>query len=177
MRFAVLILCVLFLNTSNAASQEHGENTQSGAWSTDVIGISEAHLSASYWVKQVDNADRLLKNQKNIEDFNREIFSTDQNMVDLHLFPQRLTGVDVRKRILAISKPNSSDLYNPVGEILDSEIYGTYTANLGLEHIPDSVEIRFALVVSRSDMRTYPTDDRNYKSPVSSWKSTNPSEL
>ena len=165
MRIVKLIFCGLLLSACSTGGSAQPDSPQTAPWSTDVIGISEAQLSASYWVKRVDNADRLLKNQKNIEDFNREIFSTDQNMVDLGFFPQRLTGDDVRKRILAISKPNSADLYNPVGEILNSEIYGTYTANLGLEHIPDSVEVRFALVVSRSDMRTYPTDDRYYKSP------------
>ena len=42
-------------------------------------------------------------------------------MVDLSLFPEQLPGDEVKARILAISKPNRSDLYNPTGELLDSE--------------------------------------------------------
>ncbi|MGB5488273.1 MAG: SH3 domain-containing protein, partial [Lysobacterales bacterium] len=121
------------------------------------------HLSANYWIEQLENASQLLKDQQGIADFNRETFSTDQNMVELTLFPERMTGSDVRKRILTISKVNSSDLYNPAGEVLNSEVYGKYTANLGLDHILDSVEVHFALVVNRTDMRTYPTDDRYYR--------------
>jgi len=86
-------------------------------------------------------------------------------MVDLALFPEQLPGVDVKERIRAISKPNKSDLYNPAGKILDSEGYRKYTENLGLENIPDRVEVKFALVVSRASMRAYPTDDRYYKTP------------
>lgn len=164
MRIIELIFCALLLNACSTGGSTQPESPQTAPWSTDVIGITEAQLSANYWVDQIDNADRLLKNQKNIADFNRETFSTDQNMVNLDLFPERLTGVDIRKKILAVSKPNSSDLYNPSGEILSSETYGKYTANLGLENIPDSVGVRFALVVIRTDMRTYPTDDRYYKS-------------
>ena len=165
MRIVKFIFCGLLLNACSVAGPTHANNPQAATWSSDVIGITEKHLSVNYWVDQIDNAGQLLKDQKGITDFNRETFSTDQNMVDPALFPQRLTVVDVRQRILAISKANSSDLYNPAGELLNPETYGRYTANLGLKHLPDSVMVRFALVVKRADMRTYPTDDRYYKSP------------
>ena len=165
MRIAKLIFCGLLLNACSVAGPTHADDPQAASWSSDVTGIIEKHLSANFWVDETDNAGQLLKDQKGIADFNRETFSTDQNMVDLALFPERLTGVDVKKRILKISKANNSDLYNPAGELLNSETYGKYTANLGLEHIPGSIVARFALVVTRADMRTYPTDDRYYKSP------------
>lgn len=155
----------MLLSACDTGGSVHADSSQTVPWSTDVIGITEAHLSADFWVNQTDDAGRVLKNQKSITDFNRVTFSTDQNMVDLQLLPQQLTGDDVRNRILAVSKPNRSELYSPDGEVLNSETYGKYTANLGLDHIPDTVEVRFALVVIRSDMRTYPTDDRYYKSP------------
>ena len=88
-------------------------------------------------------------------------------MVDLAQLPLQLAGTDVRKRIQAISKPNKSDLYSTSGTILDSEGYSKYTANLGLKNIAGTVQVQFALVVNRSDMRAYPTDDRYYKTPVS----------
>lgn len=165
MRIAKLIFCGLLLNACSVAGPTHANNPQAASWSGDVIGITEKHLSVNYWVDQIDNAGQLLKDQKGITDFNRRTFSTDQNMVDLDHFPERLEGVDVRQRIRAISKANSSDLYSPAGDILNSETYRKYTANLGLEYIPDSVVVRFALVVKRADMRTYPTNDRYYKSP------------
>jgi len=121
------------------------------------------HLSADYWVNQLANATQVLKNPEEIADFNKVVFSTDRNMVDLALFPQHLPRADVKARILAISKPGKSELYNPDGEILDSEAYRKYAKSLGLQALPDNVDVRYALVVSRSDMRTYPTDDRYYK--------------
>jgi len=163
MRIIALILFSLFFNACSAASPIHGDNAQPEAWSTDVIGINEMHLSADYWVKQIKNANHLLKDQKEIAAFNKATFSTDANMVDLARFPEQLRGADVRTRILAISKPNNSELYSPAGDILGSEGYRRYTDNLGLDAITDDVEVRFALVVNRSDMRTYPTDDRFYK--------------
>ncbi|MCK5308983.1 MAG: SH3 domain-containing protein, partial [Zetaproteobacteria bacterium] len=48
---------------------------------------------------------------------------------------------------------------------LESEGYDKYTANLGLKNIAGTVQVQFALVVNRSDMRAYPTDDQYYKTP------------
>lgn len=163
MRIIALILSGLLFNACSAADPIKRDNAHTEGWSTDVIGINEMHLSADYWLKQLENAGQLLKSQEEIADFNRIIFSTDPNMVDLALYPEQLPGADVKQKILAISKPNKSELYNPAGEILASDGYRKYADNLGLETLAETVEVRFALVVNRSDMRTYPSDDRYYK--------------
>lgn len=165
MKITTFIFCSLFLSVSSAADPVQQGNTQVAACSTDVIGINEMHLSANYWVEQTENADQVLKNQKEITEFNDRIFATDQHMVDLSLFPDQLSGREVRESIQAISKPNKSDLYSTSGTILASEGYSKYAANLGLENIAGTVLVQFALVINRSDMRAYPTDDLYYKTP------------
>ena len=162
MRIFKLIVCSLFFGTCNLPL--HADDTQSVSWSTDVIGINEAHLSADYWLNQLENAGQILKSPVEIAKFNRAIFSDDQHMVDLTQLPSQLSGVDVRKKIQAISKANKSALYKPTGEILTPEAYRQYTDKLALHSIQETVTLKFALVVRRTDMRTYPTDDRHYKS-------------
>ena len=164
MRITAFILCCLVLSACRADGSAHSDNRQPSTWSTDVIGISEIHLSAKYWGNRIKNADKVIKDQRGISEFNTALFSTDENMVDLSFLPEQMPGDEVKARILAISKPNRSDLFNPVGEVLDSEGYRKHTGNLGLKNIPDTVEIRSALVVKRAHMRTYPTDNRYYKS-------------
>jgi hypothetical protein len=158
------LLFSLFVMGCNVIHAAQEENTQTWDWSSDVIGIKEMQLSADYWVEQTENSSQVLKDQQQIAEFNQQVFSTDQYMVDLAAFPQQLTGQQVTQNILSISKPNSSDLYDTNGVLLGPEGYDKYTAQLALEEIPDSVQVMFALVVSRSDMRTYPTQDRFYKS-------------
>ena len=165
MRVMALVLFTLLLGACRADGTIQSDNGYPAKWSTDVIGINENHLSADYWVNQTKNARQILKDQKEIADFNEALFSTDQNMVDMAVFPQQLPGDALRKQILTISKPNRSELFSPAGEILTSEGYEKYTDNLALENIPETVVVQFALVVKRSDMRTYPTNNRYYKSP------------
>lgn len=162
MRIIKLILGTLFFGASSLPIL--ADDTQSGTWSTDVIGINESHLSAGYWINQLKNTGQLLKSQDEIAEFNRTIFSTDPHMVDLARLPSQLPGVEVRKQIQAISKPNKSKLYKPTGEALNPEAYRRYTDKLALDSIEETVTLLFALVIRRTDMRTYPTEDRHYKS-------------
>lgn len=122
------------------------------------------HLSANYWVERTTDADQILKGPRKIADFNAAAFSTDQNMVNLDQFPQQLSAGEIRERILAVSKPYRSDLYDDNGVLLDAASYQRHTENLGLQNIRDTVDVRFALVVKRSDMRTYPSANRYYSS-------------
>ena len=163
MRIAELIIFGLFLNACSDADSVQMDSARTGVWSTDVIGINEMHLSANYWVEHTKNANQLLMSQEEISAFKKDIYIANQYMVDLAQFPDELADSEVREKILAISKPYKSELYSPKGEKLLSDKYKNYTANLGLDNIPETVPVQFALVVGRSDMRTYPTDDRYYK--------------
>ena len=97
----------LFVGTCNADGPAQISETQpnTGTWSTDVIGVTEMHLSADYWVEQIGNADQVLLDQAAIEAFNEKLFATDQHMVKLADFPEQLPGREVEERIRAISKP------------------------------------------------------------------------
>jgi hypothetical protein len=160
-RFIFLGLFVGACNISGAGDLEKTQTTAiAGAWSSDVIGVTEMHLSADYWVEQIDNADQLLLDQAAIAEFNRKLFATDPHMVELGDFPEQLPGAEVKERIRAISKPYKTDLYGENGKVLSGDVYRTYEDNLGLENIPGKAGVRFGLVVNRSDMRRFPTDDR-----------------
>lgn len=166
MRIIKLILCGLFLNVCYADDSAQPDLAQPAAFTSDVIGIEEMHLSADYWVKQTKNAAQVLMNEQQISAFKTDIYSSNPYMVDLTVYPDQIPGEQLKKSIESISKPNRSVLYNPIGEILDAGIYQKYNESLNLEDIPETVDARFALVVNRTDMRTYPTEDRYYKSEV-----------
>jgi cell wall-associated NlpC family hydrolase len=162
-RIIALILCGVFSIASGTGNPAHADGRKDWEWSTDVIGVTEMQLSPGYWLERTQNANQLLEDESGIENFNKALFASDPNMVDLTLFPEQLAGTDVRDRIIAISKPSRSELYSPSGEVLGEGGYRTYTNNLGLANIPATVSVQYALVVSRADMRTYPTADRYYK--------------
>ena len=154
-----LLICTLLVGTNGIVS---ASDTPSYTWSSDVVGVNEMQLSSNYWVERTKKPTQLLKNGQTIIELNTEAFSSDENLVNLALFPQHLSSTEVKNKILAVSKPSKSDRYDQEGRLLDAAGYQKLADNLNLENIAHKVEIRFALVVKRSDMRSYPTTDRFY---------------
>jgi len=152
------ILCLPGVVTTVAADAKNY-----AAWSTDVIGVSEEQLSADYWISRLDDAGQLLMDQAAIASFNQALFANDPNMVDLAQFPAQLPGAEVIGKIEAISKPAKAELHNGDGAVLDEAGYREYAGRMGLDSIPGTVTVQFALAVRRTAMRTYPTEDRWYK--------------
>ncbi len=162
-RICHLILFGLFFNICSANDAGYPAAGQPEAWSTDVIGISEMHLSANYWVNQAVNAGEVLMNEQQIAAFKKHIYQSNPYMVDLSAYPGRISAEKLTEDILAISKPNRTDLFDPDGNILTAETYQDYQASLNLGKVAQTVEVQFALVVKRTDMRTYPTANRYYR--------------
>ena len=162
-RITGLVLYSLIASVLGALAPVVADAENASAWSTDVIGVSEQQLSADYWVQRLHKAAPLLMDQDAIALFNRQIFATDPNMVELAQFPGQLTGAGVRAMIEAVSKPASAGLYDRDGTALDAAGYREITGKLELQNIPENVNVQFALAVKRADLRTYPTGKSYYK--------------
>lgn len=163
----VIYCCLLMAASGETFGAQQSSEPGTSTWSSDVIGVDEMQLNSNYWVERTDNSELLLKNTQSIAELNAQTFSSNKHLVDLDLFPQALSADEIKKRILAVSKPSKSDRYDDNGVLLDATAYQKLAANLNIDSIPDSVEVRFALVVKRSDMRSYPTVNRYYSSPAS----------
>lgn len=163
MRIKRVFLFGLVLAFLGALAPVVADEANPAAWSSDVIGVSSAQLSPDYWLARLDDGAQLLMDQDAIADFNQQLFATNPNVVDLGKFPGHLPGAAVREQIRSLSKPASAGLYSRDGAVLDEAGYREYAGNLGLDNIPDPVTVRFALVVRRAAMRTWPTLDQWYK--------------
>jgi len=142
----------------------NSSDANDAGWSTDVIGVQEMHLSAGYWTDKADNPDEILKEQDEIDAFNRQGFIDDPNMVDLEHYPETLPAAEVKRIIQSISKPYSKDLYYRDGGDVETDDYERYTARLNLDVLTNVVDIRLGMVLQRANMRTWPTMDVVYKS-------------
>lgn len=136
-------------------------------WSSDVIGVKEMQLNADYWVNKLSQPERVLESPAGIAAFDTSAYASDKNMIDLGKLPQELSANDLREMVLSLSKPYGSDLYGDDGELLSDNGYAKYRANLNLDQLPDSNKVSFGMVVERTSMRTWPTDDRYFKTLVS----------
>lgn len=167
-QLSTLLLCGLMLGgcaTGDNRNHIHtgSDNTGSNDWTSDVIGVNEMQLSTDYWVSKLREPTRILTSPAGIAAFDQNAYSVDQAMVNLANYPDAMSAKEIKEAVLALSKHYGSDLYGDDGQLLSDDGYAVYQENLNLENLPDSNPVRFGMVVTRADMRTWPTDDRYFK--------------
>jgi len=112
----------------------------------------------------MERAEEILLDAPGIELLNRSSFAENPHMVDLSTYPDNIPGTTVADIIQTISRPYDKDHFYRDGEKLTAADYAKYETRLNLDAIPDIVTVRFALVLRRADMRTWPTEDVIFKS-------------
>ena len=164
-KMAAMLLAAVVLGgcVTAHADQSGGGDVNSADWTSDVIGVSEMQLSVDYWVNRLKQPSQILASPANIAAFDQNAYAVDQYMIELANYPETLSAKVIHDEINALSKHYGSDLYGDDGELLDESGYAQYQANLNLDNLKESNPVRFGMVVQRADMRTWPTDDRYFK--------------
>lgn len=122
------------------------------------------HLFVDYWISVADRPDQVLLDSNAIASFVRNAYDVDSNMVDLNTYPETIESGEVVALIRSISKPYKGELRYREGGRVTTENFDRYTANLNLERVPETVDVRFGMIVERADMRTWPTADIVFES-------------
>ena len=124
------------------------------------------YLSVDFWIDRADEPDAILADEAAIAACARKAFADDPHLVDLSRFPLTMSAREVAEKIRGVSKPGQYELrYRDGDDRVGEDDYDRYTASLDLVRIPDTVDVRFGMIVERTAMRTWPTDDVVYKSP------------
>jgi cell wall-associated NlpC family hydrolase len=129
-----------------------------------VIGVTEAQLTADYWIKRAVRPDRLTRDRAQIASQNAKLLSDDKSMHDLQRLPATLTAADVRREIEERSRRPSATVYDVHGQAVSAATLDELVNALALEAIPASQATRHGMVVKRADLRTFPTQLRVFRS-------------
>ncbi|MBV6813030.1 SH3 domain-containing protein [Xanthomonas campestris pv. passiflorae] len=126
--------------------------------------VSDAQLTPEYWIQRSSNPQTPRINPAQIADVNARLLRDDASMHDIAQLPQALPATDVRARIDALSAIPTRPLYDADGRRLDAARLAALRKALALDAIPAQVPLRFALVVARGALRTFPTAQRAFTS-------------
>lgn len=148
-----------------AESAEPPREAPSDEFFTDVPGIREEMLSADYWVQRLED-DSLRMSAEEISAFNAGNLARGEYLRDLSALGDTLDRVRVLALLDGVSRPASSPRYHSDGSPVSAADYERLQASVQRDRIPDTVDVRWGLVVQRASMRSYPTRQRIYKSPA-----------
>ncbi len=160
-RFRILYLTFAALFSLAAAGAGARENGR--GFSTDILGVSEEHLSPDYWIAKIPDADVPFVPADRIGALNERTFDVDKHLVRLESMPDALDRKTLEGYISEISQVPSSDRFSRDGRKLTARDYKKYQRALNFGAVADDNPVTFALVVRRASMRTFPTDDETYR--------------
>ena len=124
---------------------------------SDVVDISEEHLSPEFWRKQTKAGARQIWSMDKINSVNQSNLSQIAEMAQVFEIPSQLTRSELLAEIAFISRQLEQDpTFNddtPVTQVFYDEL----DQNLNREAIKELNPVSYALVVRRSNLRTFPT--------------------
>ncbi|WP_285764049.1 SH3 domain-containing protein [Biformimicrobium ophioploci] len=162
-RIAALSILVALSGVGQA--KEYG--TEQG-FVSDVVGVKEPMLGPGYWLSKLDANARseILLTSEQIAGFNRDAVEQTGYLVDLQALPARLTSQSLVEKIESLSRPASADRFYADGSQVTEGDYRRYAAALNLDSLKKkavTIEPKYGMVVARTIMRSYPTEDRIFK--------------
>jgi cell wall-associated NlpC family hydrolase len=121
--------------------------------------VTEAMLYPDFWIKNLPERGSLIATGDQIREFNKKNARSTDTLVDLRDYPTRFTRAQLTEAIQKVSKPHTGPRFKD-GKPIEADYFARLTTNLGIEALPEASDARYGLVVQRSSMRNFPTDDR-----------------
>ncbi|OKY25188.1 glycoside hydrolase [Thalassotalea sp. PP2-459] len=168
LNFSALVFAAFALMTITACSSVKDVNSVNNTHKTlvsDVIGVTQGHLLATFWQKpQVHQT--VLMEQQAISQFNQQLFDSNPYVIDPLSMDELLTKQQVVSLINKISTIPTSKRYYADGTLLEKSHFDDYLANVNLQNVQENYATKWGLAVERSALRTFPTYDRVFNSAM-----------
>jgi cell wall-associated NlpC family hydrolase len=121
--------------------------------------VTEAMLYPEFWIANLPDKGGLIATGEQIREFNAKNDRNADSIVDLREYPTRWTRAQLTESIRKLSKPHTGSRFKD-GQPVDVDYFARLTTNLGVEALPETTDARYGLVVQRSALRNFPTDDK-----------------
>jgi cell wall-associated NlpC family hydrolase len=161
----LISLWLSFVINSFAAEQARTnvqEQRRNLSFSSDVIGVKEAQLSASYWLEKAAKKSKLLMTEVEIEQQNQQLINNNLYINEPLALANNISKQALINLIEQISTIPSNARFYRDGRKLTKQNYQKYLNNLNIKAITTINQVQFGLVTKRSSLRRFPTFDKVY---------------
>ena len=114
-----------------------------------------ALVSPAYWLKQNQEGDKLVLDDKGIDSFNTKIRTVSRTVFDLSAYPTTVSGDSLKTRIMNYAVLED-DLYLNGNKVSDN-YKNILRSQTNIKAIPATVTVRYAVTTTRAPIRNLPT--------------------
>ena len=162
MNYKTLFVCTVFALVGAGCGDKSVSAPQTNLgfedeFITDVVGVSEKHLSPEHWIKP--GMGKVLMSPEAIKAFNEKNTAANPTLYDVKSQPDNLSREEIKTLIRSISNPPKYARIFTDGRPLTDADVTRYEIAINIGALKDVNPVRFALAVRRTDIRTYPTND------------------
>ncbi len=150
----LLIISIILLAESGSITAQNEDKKLPLV--TEALGIKEHHVSSKYWVEK-SAKQQVFMGKAEIKAFNQENTLNDPLLYNVSSIPETLTREELMEKLRSVSRVPKYDRMYADCTPLTSEIFEEYEHSLALENIADVNNVKRALVVRRTPLRTYPS--------------------
>lgn len=129
-------------------------------FNTDIPLLQPQHLTADYWLAKVSDADQLLLSVEQINEYNRQTFLQQPEMLPIAEIPLSRTATELSALLQKVSAPPGSARFFADGRQLGAADWVPHLQQLNPQAIREVNPTRFGLVTQRALMRSVPTELR-----------------
>ena len=162
---ATILLLVGCNDAQHGEASSHalpGNNEAALEYVSDVPGVTESMLQPAFWLQRLKE-DKVRMSSEEIRKFNAANFIADRNMHLLDEFPSEMAKAEVVSLIDSVSTPASSPRVFADGSVVTPGEYAQLEAAVQREAVPETVAVRWGIVVKRASMRSFPTQTSVFK--------------
>jgi len=160
---SVAIICSLIIGCSVSKAV-----IADGYFSSELKDVTQGMLSSTHW-QSSSNENRIFYSTKEILNQNAQLFKQNPHMNKLAELPDSLSFEEVLVSINKASIRPSSHRYYANGKLISHQQWVNYENTLNLNPLEKSrIEerrLQFGLVVKRTALRSFPTNDAVFKKP------------
>ena len=130
-----------------------------------VPGVTDAQLDPAFWVRRLGaDADRVLLDAKGVDASNARMLAGDPTIFDLTALPASIPKAQASEWIGDLSSRPKRTLYDGKGQEIPAATLDGLVADANLAALPDTIAPRYALVVERAALRSFPSNLRAFTS-------------
>ncbi|MBZ9611375.1 NlpC/P60 family protein [Rheinheimera maricola] len=129
-------------------------------FSSDVPLLQKEQLNARFWQTKLVDGDRLLLSAAQITQRNLQTFALQAEMQPLQSLAAHYSRAELEKIVLAVSGIPGSSRFYADGTELTAADWQRYQGLMALEQLAAETPLQYGLVVKRTALRAFPTDDR-----------------
>ncbi len=126
------------------------------------IGLTSEKQDVNYWLKRAPHNDKQLLTPIAIETRNEFLLRHETSMVYWPTWPDSLSAEEIRKRIQTLSNRPTKPLFKTTDLAISESDIDEWMENLNLNQIVPTNNQLFGMVVIRSSLRRFPTNQRAF---------------